>query len=384
MSLRVNQGDLEEWRTVVFLAFASVAFYLGCRKEKIGSYHTSIGEGKVINSNIISISLIMMLIISLMYLRELISYGLATMSFNLGDNYLERLEVEITKNSYWGRLNNLILPFRILLITYCVLHYKTLGKFIRFEFIALLLIMVLDSLFRGIQVGIGNVMVYVIVPLFFAMHKENKRKQFNKIFLWSLLIFIVFFVVSQVSRATAYDVDMADKYSDNFIVKTFGKKIGSGLLTLLSYFSHGYRGLNYSLQLPFVWTYGYGGSRAMNEYLQQYLNIQSMYNDTYPMRVKVVFGYDCEMSWPTAFSWWASDFSFPGVVILMFFLGILICRVVKDVLNSYSVVSISFLCQLVILIVFMPLNNQAFQARGALIATVLLAFLWMFKHKRIQ
>jgi hypothetical protein len=108
-----------------------------------------------------------------------------------------------------------------------------------------------------------------------------------------------------------------------------------------------------------------------------------MYNFTYPLRVKAVFGYDCEMSWPTAFAWWASDFSFPGVVVLLFFLGKLVCKVIRDSINSYSVISISFLCQLAILVIFMPMNNQAFQARDSLIATVVLFFLWVINRKKV-
>ena len=383
MLLRENPGNLEEWRTVIFLSFASNAFYLGCKTVSINNSQIRISKEKKIDNSKILLALIALLVINILYLGDLFTSRMATLSFDIGDNYVERLDAEVSSNSLWGQLNTLTLPLRIILITYCTLYYKQLNKVTRLFFLSFVVILVLGSLFKGMQVGVGNVLIYILVPLFFMMKRDNNLKKFRRFALWGALIFVVFFVLSQLSRATAYDYQLDEKYSDNFLYDIFGRRIGGGLLTFLSYFSHGYRGLNYSLQLPFEWTYGYGGSRALNEYLHQYLHLDSMYNFTYPLRVKAVFGYDCEMSWPTAFAWWASDFSFPGVVILLFFLGKLVCKVIKDSINSYSVISISFLCQLAILVIFMPMNNQAFQARDSLIATVVLFFLWVINRKKV-
>ena len=381
LTLRDAPGNLEEWRTIVFLSFASMSFYLGCQRIKIHDYKYAINTKRTNYDDAIVIPLIGLMMVSIMSLRDWLSFGLATMSFNMGDNYVERLEADITANSFWGQLNNLFLPVRIIVIVFCTLHYKYLKIIVRILFMIFLSILILSGFFRGVLVGVGNILVYWLVPYFFVMRRNGKMKQFRWQLVWIFCSFVVFFVVAQLSRATAYDVSLSEKFSDNFFYDVFGERVGGGLLLFFSYFSHGYRGLNYSLQLPFVWTHGYGGSRALNEYLYQYFNIDSMYGETYPMRVKDIFGYDCEMSWPTAFSWWASDFSFPGVVVLLFFLGMLVCIVVKDAIKCYNTISISFLCQLVILVIFLPLNNQAFQARDSLIATVVLSFLWVIKKK---
>ena len=285
-------------------------------------------------------------------------------------------------DSIWGRLFVLLSPFRVLLLTYGVFVYPKIHFFDRSLVWITAGIMIAHSIFQGILVGVGCVFIQILLPLFLRLLNERRTATIKIIVVVVFIVFLVFFIVNQYDRAEAFDYSLEDVYDpDSIIMKVFGSRIGAGIVRFISYISHGYKGLNYSLQLPFEWTGGYGGSRALNEYVHQYLHLPSLFEQTYPMRVYNVFGYDCQMSWPTAFAWWASDFSFPGVVILMFFIGKVSCLVLKDAYYYSEMSSIALLCVFCILLIFLPMNNQAFQARDSLITTVVLFILWqMTRH----
>ena len=383
----MHTADLNEFLTVIFLLFVCIAFYLGCKSEPV------IKAFVVKNQNLFHISnsmlnvLFLIVIIDLwLYLFDLISSGLAQLSLAMGENYKSLLASdELQKTSTWGRWFVLLSPLRVLLITYGVYNFKNISFLNRILLLLMTVSFVTIGFCRGQQVDFGTTIIYIFVPLFIYSLIKGREKYILSKLKWVLMAFVVFFTFSQILRAQALDYDLSENYEANSIIfKLFGEKFGSGISSLMMYFSHGYKGLNYSLQLPFDWTYGYGGSRALDQYLTQYLGVPSMYNHAYPMRVYDVFGYDCEMSWPTAFAWWASDFSFPGVVLLMFFLGKLICKVLRDSLYRQNIFAMAFLSQLTIMVAFMPLNNQILQARDMLIITLVLLFLWFVSNLKTR
>lgn len=380
-----HDSNLKEIYTVIFLTFVCVAFYFGCKSIPVLMQPvTKLPSLSVIKPSILCILILVVTADLWLYLYDLVNSGLAQFSFAMGDNYKSLLyNDQITQNSTWGRFFVLLSPLRVFLIAYCIYNYSNLTTILKYSLYTLLLSNIFLGVSRGQQVDLGNVLIYIFVPFFIKSLQVGKIKELLRKAAIGSLIFIAFFVFSQLVRATALDSDLAEQYDTNSLLfRIFGNQIGSGLSAFFMYFSHGYKGLNYCLQLPFEWTCGYGGSRALDQYLVQYLDFPSKFNDTYPLRVKAVFGYDCEMSWPTAFPWWASDFSFPGVVVLMYFLGRLFCKVFRDAYYNSNIFAIAFLCELVIMVLFLPLNNQAFQARDSLLITVVLFGMWTYNRKK--
>lgn len=379
-SLHIN--NIKEIYTVFFLLLACISFSLGTRSVPI-DYRKAFNKKLTfyISSKILFWLLLALDVIILLYLKDLVSSGVASISISMGDNYANMLETEFSTTSRWGQIYNLAAPLRVLLITYGIIHFNDLPRIN----ISLLVLMVISylmiSISKGQFVGIGNAFLYVIVPLFFKSWKENKLKQFRKSFIIFAVVLAFVFILNQLARFSSLGSDISTGISeDNYICRIFGEKIGSGIIRLLFYFSHGYKGLNYSLQLPFEWTHGYGGSRALGEYFNQYLGLPTYFDKTYPMRVESVFGYDCQMSWPTAFAWWASDMTFPGVILFMYILGRLYCKVFRDVCYNNNLFAVALLSELTILLLFLPMNNQAFQSRESLIITVSLYLLWKLKR----
>lgn len=386
--------SVSEVETVIFLVFASIAFFFGCSSVSIKNRSRrnlllerlrakSKSSHFNLSSKVIFCILSILVLIQTFYIKDLINSGAAVLNASVGEAYAERLKAEVTTNSFWGQLYVIGSPFRVFMLIYCTYFFDKINRIVKVLYFLLIVLSIVYTIAQGVQVGIGNVAVYISVPLFFKKYQEKKLYQVKYALFVFALIFVAYFIFTQYSRAEALGSDVQESVSkgNNIYYIIFGKKIGAGIIRLLSYISHGYLGLSYSLQLPFEWTFGYGGSRALDEYLSQYLHLPSQFDNTYPMRVNKVFGYDCQVSWPTAFAWWASDFTFPGVVIWMYFIGKLTCMVFKDALINSNIFAIAFLCVLVIMIVFFPMNNQAFQGRDSLVITMALFFSWLYSKR---
>lgn len=378
----LHLSNQKECYTVIFLLFTCISFYLGTKSVPIDINKSFITKSTFnIKQTTLTILLLALIVIILLYLKDLAAGGVAHISFSMGENYAAMIEAELSKNTRWGQIYNLVSPLRIILISYSILNYKEISFFNRCLLLLMIFSYLLISISKGQFVGIGNSIILIIIPLFFKCWRENKLKQFRNYIFIFVSVFAFLFILNQFARSESLGGDISVGISeDNYIYSIFGEKMGAGIIRLMMYFSHGYKGLNYSLQLPFEWTYGYGGSRALGEYFHQYLGLPSNFERTYPLRVEAVFGYDCQMSWPTAFSWWASDLSFPGVIFIMYILGRLYCKVVRDACYKSSVFAVAFLSELTILLLFLPMNNQAFQSRESLIITVCLFLLWLYRR----
>lgn len=90
------------------------------------------------------------------------------------------------------------------------------------------------------------------------------------------------------------------------------------------------------------------------------------------------------MFWPTAFTWWASDLTWAGVVVLMFLFMRLYCILFKEAYYYSNFLSIALFAYLTIGIIYLPANNQLMQSRANFLSTVILLTIWLFKHKKFN
>jgi hypothetical protein len=161
-----------------------------------------------------------------------------------------------------------------------------------------------------------------------------------------------------------------------------GDRFASGLAVTAFYPTHGYLGLSYNLEMPFQWTMGWGGSPALGSYLEQYFGIDGQFANRYTARTEFRTGYPDGMLWSTIYPWLASDLTFPGAVLFMGIVGWFLAKFWLEGLTRRRKLSIVLFCQLALLIVFVPANNQIGQGRLSLIAFVSLAGLSIVQRLR--
>lgn len=375
---------INENYTIVFLLFVSIAFFLGCKSipVKSSSQVTREFHGLIVNEMLLQAFLIFSTLFTIMYIRDMLAQGLGSFSLDIGENYVTYQDSESRYNSIWGQFYVLSSPIRFFVLAYCAIVFKKIKASTRVLYFLFLISTFLHSLIQGKNVGLGYIVLIISVAYFLVCLKRHAFKQYKRIALIGGVVFVLYFVLSITTRVEAYGGSIEDQIIDpnSWLIKVFGTRGGLGITRLLNYFSHGYKGLNYCLQLPFVWTHGYGGAMGLESYLTQYLHVEPQLANTYPVRMEMVYGYSGLNSWPTVFPWWASDLSFPGVIIFMFFIGRFMCLLLRDSYCYSNQLATVLFSYFFILIACLPLNNQILQTRPTFLTTVVFLFLRVFSR----
>lgn len=245
----------------------------------------------------------------------------------------------------------------------------------------------------GQQKSIGDLFIYFAVAIFVknlkaGKHLSKKTKRIIVI-LGVIVLFLLAFIQSQRYKligVTAYNYSMRGTgeigYNTNSILfKIFGDDLGFGLAVILtSYLSMGYYGLSLCMKLPFEWTYGVGGSRALTSLLQK-IGINGIEEKTYLSRLGDTFGRNGLASWNTIFPWLASDLTYFGVLFYFAVVGYIMAQAWRDVLRYNNAISFLMFSILSIMVFYIPANNQIFHSYGSFVSTICTIILWLFVRR---
>jgi len=235
---------------------------------------------------------------------------------------------------------------------------------------------IISFLAIGTIKGLGDVLLFIVAGIAVVVAKRRletgRVMSRRRIYLLLALVGTAFFsymLVSQVQRAEQFQIiesPIVGDVSQTFIAKQFGHEAAYGFYTILAYPSHGYAGLAFNLEQPFVFSNGAGISLALESYRQQYLGGGDNRFLTYPFRTETATGWDAEMFWSTALPWLASDISFAGVPFLLVLLGFIFARLWIAALYGNNPLVLAGLGLMIMFIAFMPANNQVLVSRQGL------------------
>lgn len=256
-------------------------------------------------------------------------------------------------------------------------------------FVASVLIYVASFLFIGTMKGIGDVFLFAIAGLGVMLAKQAlkskvviSRTQARGLIAVLAVTLFAYMASNQVARADEFGITesrVVGDVSKTFIAQTFGQNVAFGVYSALSYPSHGYLGLSYSLQQPFEFSHGAGISQAWESYRLQFLGGENNLYLTYPYRTEPVTGWPAGMYWSTIFPWLASDMTFFLVPIFMAVVGFVFGRVWVACIFGRSVLALATLGHLVIFVAFIPANNQVLMQRQGLWVVISILTFWVLK-----
>lgn len=231
----------------------------------------------------------------------------------------------------------------------------------------------------GTMKGIGDVLIFASAGGAALLGRgglllttKQRRKLLASIVMLVSLAF-VYGGISQASRAEEFGIresKITGDVSDTLLARVAGHGVAQGVYTILAYPSHGYYGLSLDLQQDFVFSKGAGFSPAFESYRRQYLGGASNFDLTYPVRAESATGWPAGMYWSTALPWFASDLTFPGVVIFMAVMGFVVARLWISCVSKMRLLSLALFGQALIFIAFLPANNQVLMQRPGLWALV--------------
>lgn len=123
------------------------------------------------------------------------------------------------------------------------------------------------------------------------------------------------------------------------------------------YLVNGYVGMSISLDKDFQSTYGVGHSTFLTRAFDQHLGI-NVGSRTYQQRISDE--WDKDIFWHSAYSYFANDVSFYGVIIVMFIFGFYLAAISIDSILYKNFVASLLMPLFGILILYLPANNQIF------------------------
>jgi hypothetical protein len=307
-----------------------------------------------------------------------------------GSSYFDRLHAEPPSSSAAVQLLTLAAGLYPLLVPLAVFHWSRIGVALRVYIVAGLATYIAYFLSIGTLKGLGDVLIFWAAS-YSAKRCANRirgttqaktRPRKQKLAVAAVVaIFLGYMAFAQSDRLN--EGGQQALFPPNPVVAAVvGDDLASGLSVSLYYPTHGYLGLGYNLESPFVWTYGVGGSVAIGRYWQKFTGADSEIGNRYTARTERLSGWPDGMYWSTIYPWLASDLTFPGAVLFMGIVGWFLAKFWREAVLQQRTLSLALLCQLTLAIAFVPANNQIGQSSPALIAFVTTAAMSLWQRIR--
>lgn len=271
-------------------------------------------------------------------------------------------------------------------------YFKGLSKSYRIMlFFVLLLSIAYHFIFVGNQKALGDIII-IFGSVFFARFAQSgKRIEIKTIMIVVIAGLFSFFMFSYIiqSRMNLWNVEYYSIGNKAFLdinhwmLSLFSNDIKLGAGTFMYYLSSGYYGLSLALQLPFVWTFGFGSSFELRSFFGRFLPLTDDFILTYPVRIEAQTGWDAYANWHTVFPWLASDLTFWGAILFLSVFIAIYATSWNRILRNGHWINILMFANINIMLLYIPANNQLFQTRASLLVTIFVFLIWLFKFNSV-
>jgi hypothetical protein len=310
------------------------------------------------------------LLFAVVYLR-LLDSNLASFSdalSNPGEAYIGKFAAIENQTANDHPMTILLVLFsvcHVLLVPMSMRYWSRLGLALRGYVLLAISMYVAYFLQIGTLKGPGDIVIFWLATYLVLSRRRardgiargySRRRKVAAIAL-VLGAFLSYMVYNQGDRLVAYAA-LSQHPGNSTVASIFGDKVASGLSLAAIYPTHGYLGLAYNLQQPFVWTDGIGSSPAIGSFYAAYLNGDNHFEDRYTARTERQTGWPDGRMWSTVYPWLASDLTFGGAILFMWVVGWFLAKFwLESVLND-RLLSLVLFSQLFLFIAFVPANNQ--------------------------
>jgi hypothetical protein len=383
---------------IIFLGFSTMTYVYFVNKSKGITFVISKNnksKKKLKGLWVAKKSILMALILfSVMLLIKVLTIGLPEFSniFRLmAQAYTNKSITASTFNlSAW--LFNYFSIFYVGAIVLGSYYFRYLNKRYKIMLILVVVIsMAYHLIFVGNQKAIGDLLIFISSALFVKYAQSGKRIRFKVILfvLFGVLCsFLLFSYVIQ-NRMSLWNVEYYSIGNKAFLdvnhwmLALFSSNIKLGAGTFLYYLSSGYYGLSLTLELPFVWSYGFGSSFELRHLFNRLLPLTDEFIGSYPVRMEAQTGWGAYSNWHTIFPWLASDFTFWGAIIVVCIFIAIYAVSWNRILRNGHWINLLMFANLNIMLLYVPANNQLFQTRASLLVTLIITLLWIFNYNYV-
>lgn len=191
--------------------------------------------------------------------------------------------------------------------------------------------------------------------------KINSFFSNKKLIIFILLIFCFFTIMSlYFNNAIGSRVNIENVVNFNnksIILQIFPKSMHSYLYFLTNYLTQGYQSLSYLIDLQWTPMFGVGNSYFLISKMSNFLN-EDIYSYTYQNKLQITYGIDKYVNWHSAYVWFANDFHWIGVILVMFIIGYLYAKSLVNFFVYKYIDNLILVCLFTIMIMYLSGNNQ--------------------------
>jgi len=380
---------------LVYMVLFAVAYIYGVNKiRRVRFYTVSSGKYKLV-MKAIKLSLI---ISTAYYIILLVVFLAGGGSFDVskaGQSYVD-LYADYERGSGSHSLQFIssifVHPFYMISLILGSYYFFDLSKSYKTMLLAIIIIeLMVNAVGYGKMKYVGDLIIFISIAGIVRSYgsKNVNGKVIASVFSLGVVGIIILVYLLHL-RYAAMDIgfnNIASKSHPLMNYETQGLlaefEFGFAIAALSQYITQGWYGLSLALQLPFVWTYGFGNSYSMMIVYDRFLFGESLLDLSYPYRVGEAFGWgDRQDKWYSWFTWVASDVSFLGVLLLAIPMGYVYGTTWRESVEYRNPVSIFLFSLLTLGLVFLPANNQLLHTPNGVLVFFIAVLMWVFtKHR---
>lgn len=300
------------------------------------------------------------------------------------------------ERSFEGGSQVVIEYVRILLAPLLAFAYpytvSTWGRRKRFEkYACVVIVLFVVAIYISIGTNKAIVDTVLLLPwlLLIGILSGNiilTRRQIHLLAILALACFFLaflFFGYGQMNRAGAVASGRTfgppiniDASQDNWLTVFLPESFQIYVESLVRYLCQGYYALSRCLLLDFDTTYGFGNSLFLGKNAESLFRLPNLQWMTYPGKLELAEGWGMLTLWHSIYPWIASDVGFPGTLAVMFLIGRFFAKSWVYSIRYSDPLSILLCSYLLIMILYIPANNQIMQNGESSIGFILTFSAW--------
>lgn len=247
----------------------------------------------------------------------------------------------------------------------------------------------------GTNIGVLRIILMILLPstLRLARHayagKVKKKTAYIicGVAVSCVVIVLVYFFVTMTSRgginvweSELYNIGGITVNKNSILLAILPAGLHKLLVALSAYLTQGYYGMALALNVSWTPMFGIGNSMLAVDTISNHVADIAQY--TYQAKIEQ-FGWGSRIRWHSLYTWFANDFSFIGVILVMFVIGYLTAVLYRDAVttkNPFAKVSIFYLC---LLLIFIPCNNQLGQSIEIMFSWITVLAAWIISKSHL-
>ena len=167
-----------------------------------------------------------------------------------------------------------------------------------------------------------------------------------------------------------------------FLFKVTPNEFAPAIINTSFYISHSYYQLNKALNMPYKGLgLGLSNSYFVMDNIEQITGSKWLKEISFGQRLDDEVGIGYGAYWSTFYTWMASDFTFPGVIIVVLYIAYFLAMSLRDALFNLNPLAVTTFCSLFYFIFHFAFNNPLQDGQG-IITCFFIPLLWLVLRVR--